>query len=203
MSRQMAYVLAKDFQCVWVRVGLSIAVRPDTLTHLSSAGVIRRIRILCTRLNAPRNPCGKLQFPCSQNRTKGETKSRSLSIYVAPVADPHDQNERPAILDLTDDPAVGYPITPKATEGTSWSFAYNPWIARTRNTPLHVIEDVLSHLPIQPAKLARCRLRVSNRPSQEFASLPGRYTPFPAPCGRVRECLQQGSNPPCHRGRAR
>ena len=117
MSRQKAGVLAKDFQCVWVHVGFSIAVRPDTLTHLSSAGVIRRIRIFCTRLNAPRILVASHKLPDHKTGQKGETKSRSLSIYVAPVADPHNQNERAVILDLTNDTAVPYPITPKSHRG--------------------------------------------------------------------------------------
>ena len=55
------------------------------------------------------------------------------------------------VLELTNDTAVAYPITPKTTERTTQSLPYGPRIAKTPNAPLHVIQDALSHLPIQLA----------------------------------------------------
>ena len=85
------------------------------------------------------------------------------------VADPHHQNESAVVTDLTNDTTVAYPITPKAAEGTPQSLACCPWIAKTCNALVHMIQDTLGHLPIQLAKLTRGRLRVLNRPSQEIA----------------------------------
>ncbi len=133
-----------------------------------------------------------MQLPCGRGILPGIL----LSVNFAPVAHLHHEHAQSTVLNVTNHPAIAYPVTPESTKRAGQCLARGTRVFQSGDALVHEIDDASRHLPVELAELSLGRVGVINRPGQGLSLRQQPNAPVLVPCGHVPTRPRQGSSPP-------